>query len=64
MKSKKGVPRFRCGCGYLFLLWRGRKKNPKVIEVDEWLLVARCPNCGIKVNAHRRDDRGYRRSIC
>lgn len=61
----KGVARFRCPvCGYLFLIWRGRKRNPKVKEIDEWLMKARCPKCGILIKAHIPNDRGKHKSIC
>jgi len=65
MKSKKGVAKFRCPvCGYLFMLWRGRKRNPKIEEVSAWLYRARCPKCGILVKAHNCNDRGVYKSIC
>lgn len=66
MKSiKKGIAKFRCPvCDYEFKLWRGRKLNPRVEEVNAWLYRARCPKCGILIKAHRKDDRGYRSAIC
>lgn len=43
----KGVLYYTCQvCGYVFSYKRGRRKHPKVREVDNWLMRARCPECG------------------
>lgn len=49
-KERSGVLKVICPvCGYTFRYKRGRKKNPKLKEVDKWLDKARCPKCGQKI---------------
>ncbi len=42
-----GVLYWTCpACGNRYRWKRGRRKHPRVKEIDNWIEKARCPNCG------------------
>ena len=43
-------------CGFKIRYKRGRKKNPKIKEVNDWLDSSQCPKCGKFIRV--RDPKG------
>lgn len=49
-KSKKGILFYRCpACLKRFKFKAGRRRHPRLNEVDKWLEKAQCPSCGQKL---------------
>jgi hypothetical protein len=52
-----GVLGYRCGhCEGAFKYLGGRKKYPRIKEVERWMEVARCPYCKRKIKEDNDDN--------
>ena len=50
VSKPKGILYFNCpACGNRFKFKGGRRRHPRLNEVDRWLLRAQCPYCGQKL---------------